>query len=111
MPPDRTRSSRAGSSATDGWGARGDGMSCGPSSRSTPSILRSCTIASLPVSEIASKAASARSGAVRTATGPASACTTIRLTAWERMSCISRAILARSRAAARSASIRRVSSS
>lgn len=68
-------------------------------------------MASRPVSEIASNAASARSGAVRTATGPASACTIIRLTACERMSCISRAIRARSRAAACSVSMRCVSSS
>ncbi|GAA4237298.1 hypothetical protein FHR32_007327 [Streptosporangium album] len=58
-----------------------------------------------PGSRIESKAASARLGSGRTAKGPASACTIIKLIAWPGMSCMSRAIAARSRSAARRVSL------
>ncbi|GDY84326.1 hypothetical protein SAVCW2_35250 [Streptomyces avermitilis] len=101
-PLSDTRRTSAASSARTGCGRRGPE----PSSRSTPSIRRSCVMASLPVPAMASNAASARSGAVRTDTGPASAWTTIRATECDSTSCISRAMRARSRAAAWSASTR-----
>ncbi len=62
-------------------------------------------MASRPESAMASKARIARSGLLCTTSGPASAWTTISETAWARMSCISRAIRARSSPTARAASL------
>lgn len=89
-----------GRASRPGCGRRRDGSSA----RSTPRVRRSCASASRAVSEMASNISAARAGSLRTATGPASACTATMLIEWARMSCISRAIRSRSRAAAASCS-------
>ena len=108
-PARPTCSTRDGTWARPGWGARLGAWSVSP--RSTPSSRRISTRAWRPVAAIASKAPAARSGSVATATGPASACTTIMLTWWATTSCSSRAIRARSEATARRASEARSRSS